>query len=79
MNNKCNTMKRNELRFGKSYLGEYKVSLWVVKQEPYKDWLISGGCGKTKLKAFVDLIRWLKKYDNLKELLFVKSIKKENL
>ena len=72
-------MKRNELRIGKNYLGEYKVSLWVINKKPYKDWLISGGCGRTKLKAFVDLARWLKKYNNLKELLYVKSIKKENL
>lgn len=72
-------MKRNELRFGKNYLGEYKVSLWVVKPKQYTDWLISGGCGKTKVMAFVDLIKWLKKYNNLKELLYVKSIKKVNI
>lgn len=72
-------MKRNELRFGKNYLGEYKVSLWVVKQKHYKDWLMSGGSGKTKFKAFVNLIRWLKKYNNLKELFYVRSIKMENI
>lgn len=72
-------MKRDELRFGKNHLGEYVVSLWVVKQKPYKDWLISGGSGKTKSKAFVNLIRWLKKYNNLKELFYVRSIKKENI
>lgn len=68
-------MNRNELRFEKNYLGEYKVSLWVVKTKPYTDWLISGGSGKTKFKAFVNLIRWLKKYNNLKELFYVRSIK----
>lgn len=72
-------MKRNELRFGKSYLGECLVSLWAVKQKPDKDWMISGSCGKTKFKAFVNLIRWLKKYNNLKELFYVRSIKMENI
>lgn len=79
MNNKCKTMKRNELRFGKSYLGEYLVSLWAVKQKPDKDRMISGSFGKTKFKAFVNLIRWLKKYNNLKELFYVRSIKMENI
>lgn len=68
-------MKRNELRIRTNGIGEYIVSLWVVKPHPYTDYLVSGACGKTKLKAIWALIKWMYKYDSLKYLLYIRSIK----
>lgn len=70
-------MKKNELRISKTLIGQYLFSLWILKTYPYNDWLITGATGKTKVKAFLSLIKWLYRYGNLNELLYIRSIKYE--
>ena len=70
-------MKRNELRISENPFGDYNISIWTIKPAPYKDWLITGSCGKTKFEAFLNLVKFLRRYKNLKELLYIRSIKHE--
>lgn len=70
-------MRRNELRFATSSLGEHLVSLWALKPKPYHDYLIDGSYGDTKLGALWNLIKWMHRYGKLQELFYIRSIKYE--
>ena len=70
-------MRRNEIRYSKTPFDDYNIFIWAIKPPPYKDWLITGSCGKTKFRAFISLVKLLHKYKSLKELLYVRSIKNE--
>lgn len=70
-------MKKNELRFSKTLIGEYLVSLWSIRPDCSCDYLIDGAYGDTKMKAVWALIKWLYRYGNLTELFYIKSIKYE--
>ena len=70
-------MKKNELRFSRTLIGDIHVSLWRIRRGFYYDHLIGGAYGDTKMKDVWSLIKWLYRYGNLTELFYIKSIKYE--
>ena len=70
-------MKKNELRFARSPIGDILVSLWSIRRDFHCDYLIDGAYGDTKIKAVWELIKWLYRYGNLNELFYIRSIKYE--
>ena len=71
-------MKKNEIRFTRSPIGDILVSLWSIRRDFHCDYLIDGAYGDTKIKAVWALIKWLYRYGKLAELLYIKSIKDES-
>jgi hypothetical protein len=70
-------MRKNELRFARSPIGDILVSLWSIRRDFHCDYLIAGAYGDTKIKAVWALIKWLYRYGNLNELFYIRSIKYE--
>ena len=70
-------MKKNELRFSKTLIGDIHVSLWRIRRDFHCDCLIDGAYGDTKMEAVWSLIKWLYRYGNLTELFYIRSIKYE--
>ena len=70
-------MKKNELRFSKTLIGDIIVSLWHIKTDTHYNYLIAGAHGDTKMGAVWSLIKWLYRYGNLTELFYIRSIKYE--
>jgi hypothetical protein len=70
-------MRKNELRFARSPIGDILVSLWSIRRDFHCDYLIDGAYGDTKIKAVWALIKWLYRYGNLNELFYIRSIKYE--
>ena len=72
-------MKKNELRFTRSPIGDILVSLWSIRRDFHCDYLIDGAYGDTKIKAVWALIKWLYRYGGLTELFYIRSIKYESI
>lgn len=70
-------MKKNELRFSRTPIGDIHVSLWRIRRDYHRDYLIDAACGDTKMEAVLSLIKWLYRYGNLTELFYIRSIKYE--
>ena len=70
-------MKKNELRFSRTLIGDIHVSLWRIRRDFHCDYLIDGACGDTKMEAVWSLIKWLYRYGDLTELFYIRSIKYE--
>lgn len=68
-------MKKNELRFSRTPIGDTHVSLWRIRRDFHCDYLIGGAYGDTKMEAVWSLIKWLYRYGNLTELFYIRSIK----
>jgi hypothetical protein len=70
-------MKKNELRFSRTLIGDIHVSLWRIRRDFHCDRLIDGAYGDTKMEAVWSLIKWLYRYGDLTELFYIRSIKYE--
>jgi hypothetical protein len=44
-------MKKNELRFSRTLIGDIHVSLWRIRKDFHCDRLIDGAYGDTKMEA----------------------------
>ena len=70
-------MKKNELRFSRTLIGDIHVSLWRIRIDFHCDRLIDGAYGDAKMEAVWALIKWLYRYGDLTELFYIRSIKYE--